>query len=448
MNQKKYYVRGMHCKSCEILIEKELSELNHVKSVKASAVKDTVDIEFSDGYVSVASLNSMFKKEGYTFSEKPFEDSTMFEDYLIAASIILLLAGIFIFIKFVFGNSVGVTADSPWYAFFVFGLIAGSSSCAALVGGLVLSMSKQWNELHGIQDSFFEKLKPHLMFNIGRLISYAVLGFLLGLIGVELKFSLTFTSVLIIGVSLLMILLALQMIGVGAFKKFQLTLPRFMSRYIADEQNFQGKYMPFLLGALTFFLPCGFTLTVQSIALISGNPVKAAIMLFFFALGTLPILLAIGMMSVKFNQNKKLSKMFSLIAGVVVLFFAFYNINSQLKILGIGKIVNSSSSSSSSSNASDLPEVVDGKQVIKMDATSYSYSPDYFKIKKGIPVRWEITNKGAQGCTNSLIAPDLFDGNVILSLNKTTAKEFTPEKTGTFWFSCSMGMVTGTIDVI
>jgi len=451
MNEKKYYVKGMHCKSCEILIERKLSEISHVKSVKASAVNDTLEVNLDEGSLSVGRLDSMFEEEGYTFSENPFEDSTMFEDSLMAISIILLLVGVFIFVKFVFGDAVDVTADSPLYAFLIFGFIAGISSCAALVGGLVLSMSKQWNELHAHNEnaSFLDKLKPHLMFNSGRLISYAVLGFVLGLIGVELKFSLTFTSVLVIGVSVLMILLSLQMMGVKAFKRFQLTLPRFMSRYITDEQNFQGKYMPFLLGALTFFLPCGFTLTVQSISLISGDPVRSALMLFFFALGTLPTLLIIGMMSVKFNQNKKLSKMFSIVAGVLVLFFAFYNINSQLKILGVGKIINSSKSTSqTSSDTSWSPEIVDGKQIIRMDATSYGYSPDYFKLKKGVPVRWEITNKGAQGCTNTIIAPDLFDGNVPLPLNQTTVKEFTPNETGEFWFSCWMGMVTGSIDVV
>ncbi|MCK9186357.1 sulfite exporter TauE/SafE family protein [Candidatus Gracilibacteria bacterium] len=444
MSEKKYYVKGMHCRSCEILIEKKLSELNNIKSANASAVNDTVNIDFDNNPIPAKRLDLMFKEEGYIFSEEPFENSTVFEDSLIGISIFLLLAAVFLFITFVFGDTVDVTAESPLYAFFIFGLIAGVSSCAALVGGLVLSMSKQWDELHSTNDSFLNKLKPHLMFNTGRLISYAVLGFLLGLIGLELKFSLAFTSVLVIAVSMLMIFLALQMIGVRAFKKFQMTLPRFISRYASNEQNFQGKYMPFLLGAFTFFLPCGFTLTVQSISLISGDPLRSALMLFAFALGTLPTLLAIGMMSVKFSQNKKIAKIFSVIAGVIVLFFAFYNINSQLKILGVGSIFNSSGSS----DTANVAEIVDGKQIMKMEATSFAYSPDYFKIKKGIPVRWEINNTGARGCTNAIIAPDFFDENVPLPLNQITIKEFTPEEVGTFWFSCWMGMVSGTIEVV
>lgn len=137
--------------------------------------------------------------------------------------------------------------------------------------------------------------------------------------------------------------------------------------------------------------------------------------------------------------------MFSLIAGVLVLFFAFYNINSQLKILGLTKIINSSSQVSDTSWS---PEIVDGKQVIRMNATSFGYSPDYFKLKKGIPVRWEITSKGALGCTNAIIAPDFFDGQVPLTPDQITVKEFTPDQVGEFWFSCWMGMVTGSIDVV
>jgi len=129
-----------------------------------------------------------------------------------------------------------------------------------LVGGIILSMSKQWGELYSDTDSTWKKIQPHLTFNAGRLISYGVLGAVLGAVGSKLNFSLNFGPILVIVVSVIMIFLAFQMLGFKAFRKFQFTMPKFITRFIANESNFKGRYMPFLMGAFTFFLPCGFTI--------------------------------------------------------------------------------------------------------------------------------------------------------------------------------------------
>ena len=161
------------------------------------------------------------------------------------------------------------------------------------MGGLILSISKQWAEIYHQESSYSKKMIPHFTFNIGRLISYAAFGAILGFIGEKLQFSTTFTSILVIIVSIMMVILGLQMLGISWLQKFQITAPRFILRNIADESNFKGKYLPFVMGALTFFLPCGFTLTAQGIALISGSPLQGALIMLFFALGTLPTLLLI-----------------------------------------------------------------------------------------------------------------------------------------------------------
>ena len=83
-----------------------------------------------------------------------------------------------------------------------------------------------------------------------------------------------------------------------------------------------------------------------------------------------------------------------------------------------------------------------------MDASSRGYSPNYFKVRVGIPVRWEITDKGTSGCTNAIISKSLFEGEILLTPGQTSIKEFTPEKPGKYKFSCWMGMVSGTIEVV
>ncbi|PIT97538.1 hypothetical protein COT77_01035 [Candidatus Berkelbacteria bacterium CG10_big_fil_rev_8_21_14_0_10_41_12] len=282
------------------------------------------------------------------------------------------------------------------------------------------------------------------------------LGGLFGLLGSTFKLSPTTFSILVVIISAVMILLGLQMLGVKALQKFQISAPKGLTRYIADESHFKGKYMPSILGALTFFLPCGFTITAQSLALISGSFWQGSLIMLTFALGTLPMLAVIGFSSVKFLSSAESSAKFLRVAGTIVVFFALFNINSQMNILGLPSLndlkVNSAPASSSgqgvAASEGDLPPIVDGKQVVKMEATSLRYTPDTIKVRAEIPVRWEIKDNGTSGCTNAIISKGLFSDSIALTNGQTSVKEFTPSKPGKYKFSCWMGMVSGTIEVV
>jgi hypothetical protein len=78
-----------------------------------------------------------------------------------------------------------------------------------------------------------------------------------------------------------------------------------------------------LLGALTFFRPCGFTQTVQLFALSTGRPATAAVVMALFALGTAPGLLGLGSMT-SLARGHPARTSFA-VAGVAVLAFGFVN---------------------------------------------------------------------------------------------------------------------------
>lgn len=446
-----YYVQGMHCASCEVLIEKKLLELPGVKAAEASTKKGRVIVEYAEEKPSITALNQIFQQEKYRFSEQRDASpaiSFQRKDWVKTLSIALIvIVGFLLFNRLQLGTYIAVAPGTALPMFFVFGLVAGLSSCAALVGGIVLSMSKQWNELYGTNETFTARLRPHLMFNVGRLLSYGIFGALLGALGSVFQLSLGSTAVLTILVSIIMLFLALQMLGIPYFQKFQISLPKFITRSIADEKKFHGKWMPSLMGALTFFLPCGFTLTAQSIALLSGSAVTGGLMMFFFALGTMPVLMAIGLSSVHFSGKKNWAPYFLRVAGVLLLFFSLYNVNSQLNVLGVASA--SDLEQTTQQKTSGLPAIVNGKQTIKMIAGAVSYEPNYFKVKAGVPVRWEIEDVGTSGCTAVLISRDLFPRDkVFLTPGTTSIKEFTAPRPGKYKFSCSMGMVTGIIEAV
>jgi len=426
-----------------------------------------VAIEYEKEIPSTQLLNQLFRKHNYTFYHQPLTFDGDKTDPLKSQTLsIVILATIFIAIfillnKFVFSGFGSVNSNSSLAVIWLFGALAGVSTCAALVGGIVLSMSKQWQSAHLSSDSFSKKLAPHLMFNFGRLISFAILGAVLGALGSQFNISIKFSSWLVILVSLVMLATGLQMLGVKIMQKFQITAPRFLIRFIADEKNFQGRWMPMALGALTFLLPCGFTLTAEGLALISGNSLSGALIMLAFSLGTFLSLIAIGVSSVKFLEQPRKAEIFLKVAGVLILFFVAFNINSQLNVLGVKslsdiklpsvktKTIGIKSDQPAKDTKTENNNGDNGKniQIIKMEASSRGYSPDSFTIKAGAPVRWEITDTGTSGCTNAVISPNLFKDVIQLTPGETAVKKFTPQNIGSYKFSCWMGMISGTIIV-
>ncbi|MFC1790434.1 sulfite exporter TauE/SafE family protein [Patescibacteria group bacterium] len=447
-----YFVEGMHCASCELQVEKKLLEVKRIVSAKALVKKGQVIISYKGGRPKVSQLNNDFSQDGYRFfqkkPEKPSSGSFTAIQFILTTSLVLI--GFLLLNRSGLATRVVVSSASALPAFFLFGVVAGTSSCAALVGGLVLSMSKQWSEIYKGEMSFPQRLQPHLLFNLGRLVSFAVFGALLGFLGAFLEVSLGGLTGLAMAVSLLMILFALQMLGVKKLQGFQIVVPKVITRYVADETRFKGRYMPFILGALTFFLPCGFTITAQSLALVSGDPFRGGAILLFFALGTLPMLVLIGLSSLGLTAKPHLSARFLKVAGILVLLFGIYNFNSQLNVLGLPSLddLRLKSRADTQVLGDGFAPIVEGKQLLKMDAFADGYQPDYFKVKAGIPVRWEIKDLGVSGCTNAIVSKGLFLGEIRIDSKRTNVKEFVPREPGRYKFSCWMGMISGTIDVI
>jgi sulfite exporter TauE/SafE len=101
----------------------------------------------------------------------------------------------------------------------------------ALVGGLVLSLSARHAELHP-EATPIQKFRPHIYFNIGRIVGYGVLGGLIGMIGAIAKPSTTVLAVLTIVVGAVMVFFGLKLIEIfPALKNKNITLPTSIARF-------------------------------------------------------------------------------------------------------------------------------------------------------------------------------------------------------------------------
>jgi sulfite exporter TauE/SafE/copper chaperone CopZ len=464
-NAKTIYVEGMHCASCELLIEKTLEDYPGVKEVDASLDKGQVRIvsEKSES-LDIEKLNKEFKEVGYTFSNKQFPkenhklielsdagieiNRSKFYEYLkIFGILIFVLVLVMLINNSNIGRYAGVDANSSLPAFLVLGIVAGLSSCAALVGGLLLVMTKQWNDLYITDKTNKLKFQPHLLFHTGRLIGYFVFGGLLGLLGQVVSIgSGTSFAIVIIAVSIVMLVLALQMIGVKQVQNLQVKTPKVISKFITNESNFSGKYAPFILGALTFLLPCGFTLIAQAAALASSGFLKGGFIMLFFALGTLPILGGISLTGVKFNTKPKLTSMFNKTAGILIVVFAIYTINSQLNVLGLKSLSdlelrsNNTTSEKVDQEIQENPDVDENAQKLVIIADDFSYTPQgSMTIEADKPTILAVNNKGVQGCGRFMAARGLIDNYVELE-DGWNYVELTPKK-GVYKLTCTMGMV-------
>jgi len=315
-----------------------------------------------------------------------------------------------------------------------------------LVGGLVLGISARHAEKHP-EATALQNFRPHVFFNIGRIISYFLLGGLIGMIGKAFQLSGIVLGTLIIAVGLVMFLLGLQLTEISPrLSSFKFTLPSSISKALGIRKHHEKEYShlnSMFVGALTFFLPCGFTQAMQLYAMTTGSFTQGALIMSIFALGTTPGLLGVGgLASVLKGQS---AKKFFKFAGLVVLFLAVFNITNGYNLTGWGAFNFSQNNQIQNVNDENV-SIENGVQIVKMEQGTFGYSPDEFIIKKGIPVKWIVNSENQYTCASSIYSQKLGISKTLIAGENVI--EFTPDQTGQIPFSCSMGMYTGKFNVV
>ncbi|MDP9249603.1 MAG: sulfite exporter TauE/SafE family protein [bacterium] len=323
-----FHVSGTHCASCKILIEDIVKDEDFVGSVRVDLKRETVDIETTSERAAeeiAALLTQKIKPHGYELSVEKKIKAEAGEDVIWKALPIGLgvLALFFLLQKSGILN-LGLGGQTTPTTSFIIGLIASVSSCLAVVGGLVLSLSAKISE-DNVNDT-----KTFALFHVGRLVSFAILGGLLGVLGNAIGINFTFTAILGIVASLVMLMLGLNLVGV--FAKSKITLPSGIFNFFRRIEH--KTFTPLIIGFGTFFLPCGFTQSMQFVALGSGSFVSGFLVMSAFALGTLPMLALLSFGSASFAHGRH-APLFFKSAGVVVVGLGLFALLSGLAGLGI-----------------------------------------------------------------------------------------------------------------
>lgn len=398
------------------------------------------------GNLNFEALNTKLAKFGYEVvptGERIAGDSVgkkLFD----AGSIALLL-----FIVYYFASelnllpSVASSTEMSLTGAFVLGLVASTSTCMATSGALFMATIGKLRDERETKVSPLRNFLPAVSFNVGRVGAYAFFGFLAGFLGKTVSADFQMGQILNIVVAALMFIVGLDMLKL--FSLSSVVAPKFTKglfeklehRFIANP-----KKTALLLGAITYLLPCGFTQTVQLYALGLADPVKSAMTMAVFALGTVPALLAVGF-ATSFTKTRYYAY-FTKVMGVLIIVIGLSYVLNSLRLYGVSVPV---FTAKTVQNQVDKNVVVqNGYQVATMNANASGYYPSSFTVKKDVPVRWVVKGENVFGCQGLLVAP-----KIGVSKTLTTGEniiEFTPTEKGPIRFSCAMGMFQGQFNVI
>ncbi|MBA3733360.1 sulfite exporter TauE/SafE family protein [Patescibacteria group bacterium] len=327
-----FHISGMHCNACILLTESELEEVSYITKAKSNLKNHTVEItgDFGnkDRKTIAEELTEVLLKNGYSLSTEKQTEIKNWSEFKIAIPIAIAFGVLFVVLQKLGLVNLVSGGNVSYGTAFVIGIIASLSTCMAVVGGLLLSMSATFAK-EG------DKIKPQLLFHAGRIISFFVLGGVIGAVGSAFTLSTPVSFILSILIGIVMLILGINLLDVFHFaKRLQPSMPRFLSRHAIGVSKFNHTLTPFLVGIATFVLPCGFTQSMQLYTLTTGSFLKGGLTMLAFSLGTLPVLALISFSSFSIQSSSKAGIFFKT-AGLIVIMFALFNLINSLVVIGI-----------------------------------------------------------------------------------------------------------------
>ena len=269
MKHQKIYVNGMTCINCQNRITSTLQQTGGITEASVSYETGAAEITYDPKKISMEQIVARINSLGYSAST---QNTSKKENIIRAVCEISIIAVIFLLLQrlgILNRLAPGKLADSEmgYGALFVIGLIT-SVHCIAMCGGINLSQTLS-SEKNG---SMF---RNSLQYNIGRVISYSVIGGILGAIGglagigSGIQTSTFFQGMLKLFAGIIMAVMGINMLGIfPGLRKLKLSIPNFGRNIITRPAG--KNRTPFIIGLCNGFMPCGPLQSMQIVALASG----------------------------------------------------------------------------------------------------------------------------------------------------------------------------------
>lgn len=206
---------------------------------------------------------------------------------------------------------------------FLVAFLGSIGHCIGMCGGFIMAYSaakigQDWSKAHqGI---------AHFLYNIGRVVSYMIIGAIFGLMGKIFAFSMTGKGALFIFIGILMVLMGFSLMGRLKFITYlessgaNSTLFRRLFRALIGSKTLPSF---FFLGMLNGFVPCGFVYFFAAFAAATASPLWGAVVMLVFGLATVPVLFTVGFFA-GLAQKMKFREAAMKIAGALVIFYGLF----------------------------------------------------------------------------------------------------------------------------
>lgn len=486
----------MNCVNCERKIENKLKNTAGIEKVFVSYEKGYAEVIYDTDLISLKNIIHIIEDLDYEVVSGQKADKQEIVNKICMLIIIIVL--------YVMLQCMGILnllapnqlADTKmgYGMLFVIGLVT-SVHCIAMCGGINLSqcLPQKQNAEREVEKAGgkFAAFRPAVLYNLGRIISYTVIGIFLGFLGClaggsgDVYMSTFVQGILKMLAGIFMVIMGINMLGLFPWlRRFTLRVPKKIA--FKAQKKTAGSRRPLYVGLLNGFMPCGPLQSMWIAAFATMNPLAGGLSMFLFSLGTVPLMLGLG--SVVSALGKKFTDKVMIVGAVLVvvlglamlsqggalsgwlpdsLLFVLLLVFSAAAILlsipfekklfrhmakAVSVILIAGSvfgwscygKMTPGSSAAET-EIVDGVQVINSTLEPGRY-PN-ITVQAGIPVKWVIDapEGSVNGCNYRILISD-YDLEYTFHSGENVI-EFTPEETGTVRYSCWMGMLHGNIFV-
>lgn len=308
----KLYLDGMYCGECKNIIAAALQNTSGIINADVSYARSCADITYDDEITDIEKVKRAIERAGYSATEnRKNVCACQFISLLLIAVLVFLFREIFSH-----GMMPSVRVSMSYGFIFIIGLTT-SFHCIGMCGGIMLSQTAVPDNL--ILDSKARVIVPAASYNAGRIISYTLVGAIVGAVGSVISVKASAKSMIFIIIGVLMVLIAFQMMHIiPRFEKMSFSLPQSCQLPQNTRKKFATK--PLIIGLLTGLMPCGALQSMQLYALSTGSAVSGAAVMFFFSIGTVPLLLLLGGLSTL--ASKKFQKYMVRISGILIATFS------------------------------------------------------------------------------------------------------------------------------
>lgn len=438
------HIGKMTCVNCQNKIEKELKRKAGIVSANVSYNCETADVVYNKKKISLKEIIALIENLGY---EASMEKQKNLIRTVVLFGVILLL---YIFLQWtgilnLLAPSRLADSQMGYGMIFVIGLIT-SVHCIAMCGGINLSQCLvQTGNKETENTSRLGAFRPAFTYNLGRVLSYTAVGFVLGLVGFLIGgaagggVSMLLQGIVKIIAGIFMVIMGINMLELfPGLRKFTIRMPNFFARKVGKQKAKSNR--PFIVGILNGFMPCGPLQSMWIVALATENPFSGAFAMFLFALGTVPLMLGLG--SIVTALGKKFTDKVMTVGAILVVVLGLAMLSQGGALTGWFP----SNFFQEQSVPKTETEITEGVQVINSTLSYRSY-PN-ITVQAGVPVKWIIDapEGSITGCNYKMLIPDY--GIEYTFHTGENVIEFTPTEEGTISYSCWMGMIYGSIGVL